>query len=82
MCCPKPAILDVYFCFKFLPGAKRGENAAIGKLDTFEFTFNSTNMTQFTYGIAANVVSVLLYGSNFVPVKRIDTGDGEHTTQH
>uniref|UniRef100_A0A3B4YRA4 Transmembrane protein 144b n=1 Tax=Seriola lalandi dorsalis TaxID=1841481 RepID=A0A3B4YRA4_SERLL len=33
-------------------------------------------MTHFAYGIAANVVAVLLYGSNFVPVKRIETGDG------
>ncbi|XP_061895841.1 transmembrane protein 144-like [Entelurus aequoreus] len=37
---------------------------------------NSTNMTRFAYGIAANVAAVLLYGSNFVPVKRIETGDG------
>ncbi|KAM9795604.1 transmembrane protein 144-like [Neosynchiropus ocellatus] len=38
--------------------------------------FSSTNMTHFTYGITANVVAVLLYGSNFVPVKKIETGDG------
>ncbi|XP_070769807.1 transmembrane protein 144b [Enoplosus armatus] len=58
------------------PAAKCGENAATCKLETSDFTFNSTNMTQFGYGIAANVVAVLLYGSNFVPVKRIETGDG------
>ncbi|GAA6222041.1 transmembrane protein 144 isoform X1 [Lates japonicus] len=57
-------------------GARGGENAAVGKVETFDFTFNSTNMTHFAYGIAANVVAVLLYGSNFVPVKRIETGDG------
>ncbi|XP_040904333.1 transmembrane protein 144b [Toxotes jaculatrix] len=57
-------------------GARGGEHAAAGKLETFDFTFNSTNMTHFAYGIAANVVAVLLYGSNFVPVKRIETGDG------
>uniref|UniRef100_A0A3Q3MQW7 Transmembrane protein 144 n=1 Tax=Mastacembelus armatus TaxID=205130 RepID=A0A3Q3MQW7_9TELE len=33
-------------------------------------------MTHLAYGIAANVVAVLLYGSNYVPVKRIETGDG------
>ncbi|XP_061829360.1 transmembrane protein 144-like [Nerophis lumbriciformis] len=37
---------------------------------------NSTNMTRFAYGLAANVAAVLLYGSNFVPVKRVETGDG------
>ncbi|XP_075958926.1 transmembrane protein 144b [Anarhichas minor] len=57
-------------------GVKHGENAGAGNLETFEFTFNSTNMTHLVYGIAANVVAVLLYGSNLVPVKRIETGDG------
>ncbi|XP_070693342.1 transmembrane protein 144b [Pempheris klunzingeri] len=57
-------------------GAKGDEDAANVKLETFDFTLNSTNMTHFAYGIAANVVAVLLYGSNFVPIKRIETGDG------
>ncbi|XP_039976309.1 transmembrane protein 144b [Xiphias gladius] len=57
-------------------GAGGGEKAAIVKLEAFDFTLNSTNMTHFAYGIAANVVALLLYGSNFVPVKRIETGDG------
>ncbi|KAI3351458.1 hypothetical protein L3Q82_020312 [Scortum barcoo] len=57
-------------------GAKWGENAAVGKLETFDFTLNSTNMTHFAYGITATTISVLLYGSNFVPIKRIETGDG------
>uniref|UniRef100_A0A665VJG9 Transmembrane protein 144b n=1 Tax=Echeneis naucrates TaxID=173247 RepID=A0A665VJG9_ECHNA len=64
------------FGFKILPGVRGGENAATGELETFNLTFNSTNMTNFAYGITANVVAVLLYGSNFVPVKRIETGDG------
>ncbi|XP_029917192.1 transmembrane protein 144b isoform X2 [Myripristis murdjan] len=52
-------------------------NGPVCTLETFDFPFlNSTNMTNFAYGIAANVVAVLLYGSNFVPVKRIETGDG------
>ncbi|XP_041800597.1 transmembrane protein 144b [Chelmon rostratus] len=57
-------------------GAEFGENAAAGKLETFDFTYNSTNITHFAYGIAATVFSMLLYGSNFVPLKRIETGDG------
>lgn len=40
---------------------------------------NSTNMTHFVYGIAANAAAVLLYGSNFAPIKRVETGDGEPT---
>ncbi|XP_076005373.1 transmembrane protein 144b [Genypterus blacodes] len=37
---------------------------------------NSTNMTNFACGIVANLLSAVLYGSNFVPVKRTETGDG------
>ncbi|XP_068451383.1 transmembrane protein 144b [Clinocottus analis] len=50
--------------------------AKAGNLDMLVFTFNSTNMTNLAYGVAANVFAALLYGSNFVPVKRIETGDG------
>ncbi|CAK6968312.1 transmembrane protein 144b [Scomber scombrus] len=57
-------------------GQEGDEDAATGKLEGFDVNLNSTNMTNFAYGIAANVVAVLLYGSNFVPVKRIETGDG------
>uniref|UniRef100_A0A3B4D976 Transmembrane protein 144a n=1 Tax=Pygocentrus nattereri TaxID=42514 RepID=A0A3B4D976_PYGNA len=32
--------------------------------------------TELTYGFVSCAVSVLFYGSNFVPVKKIDTGDG------
>ncbi|XP_054648995.1 transmembrane protein 144b isoform X2 [Dunckerocampus dactyliophorus] len=58
-------------------GNQRGQRQGgdeVTKEDTLRL--NSTNMTHFTYGIAANVAAVLLYGSNFVPVKRIETGDG------
>lgn len=61
------------------PGGRAAGNAAVGQVETSDFTYNSTNMTHFAYGIAANVVAVLLYGSNFVPVKRIETGDGKNT---
>lgn len=71
--------LGCVFCFKIPLGANCGELSATGKLETFDFPFNSTNMTHFAYGIVANAVAVLLYGSNFVPVKRIETGDGRHT---
>ncbi|XP_064191441.1 transmembrane protein 144a [Anguilla rostrata] len=37
---------------------------------------NSTNTTELTYGFVSCIISVVFYGSNFVPVKKIDTGDG------
>ncbi|XP_062864717.1 transmembrane protein 144a [Trichomycterus rosablanca] len=37
---------------------------------------NATNSTDLTYGFVSCAVSVVFYGSNFVPVKKIDTGDG------
>lgn len=52
------------------------ESTMFARVGTNNFSINSTNMTHFAYGIAANVVAVLLYGSNIVPVKRIETGDG------
>ncbi|XP_026213833.1 transmembrane protein 144b isoform X2 [Anabas testudineus] len=55
------------------PGA---EHFGSDKPEMFDFTFNSTNMTRFIYGIAANAAAVLLYGSICVPVKKIETGDG------
>ncbi|XP_029626617.1 transmembrane protein 144 isoform X3 [Salmo trutta] len=36
----------------------------------------SLNTTEMAYGFVANSIAVILYGSNFVPVKRIETGDG------
>lgn len=68
---------DVLFSLNITAGGQAVGNAAVEKKETFDFTYNTTNMTHFAYGIAANVVAVLLYGSNFVPVKRIETGDGE-----
>lgn len=41
------------------------------------FSSNEANSTDSTYGYVACVFAILLYGSNFVPVKTIDTGDGE-----
>lgn len=41
------------------------------------FSSNEANSTDTTYGFVACVLAILLYGSNFVPVKTIDTGDGE-----
>ncbi|XP_029626616.1 transmembrane protein 144 isoform X2 [Salmo trutta] len=35
----------------------------------------SLNTTEMAYGFVANSIAVILYGSNFVPVKRIETGD-------
>ncbi|XP_061644577.1 transmembrane protein 144b [Phyllopteryx taeniolatus] len=36
----------------------------------------TNNMTHYTYGFVANMAAVLLYGSNVVPIKQIETGDG------
>ncbi|TRY97409.1 hypothetical protein DNTS_021886, partial [Danionella cerebrum] len=41
-----------------------------------EFPSNEANKRENTYGFVACVVAVLLYGSYFVPVKTLDTGDG------
>lgn len=54
-------------------------------LSTFSFALylephhssNEANSTDTTYGFVACAFAVLLYGSYFVPVKTIDTGDGE-----
>uniref|UniRef100_A0AAX7SXG7 Transmembrane protein 144b n=1 Tax=Astatotilapia calliptera TaxID=8154 RepID=A0AAX7SXG7_ASTCA len=44
---------------------------------SFNITFNSSRaISHFAYGITANMAAVFLYGSNFVPVKRVETGDG------
>lgn len=40
------------------------------------YIINSTNVTHLVYGVSANAFAVLLYGSNYVPVKRIEVGDG------
>uniref|UniRef100_A0A2H6N9T2 Transmembrane protein 144 n=1 Tax=Micrurus carvalhoi TaxID=3147026 RepID=A0A2H6N9T2_9SAUR len=36
----------------------------------------SSNTTDLTIGFISSAVSVVLFGSNFVPVKKFDTGDG------
>uniref|UniRef100_A0A3Q3W966 Uncharacterized protein n=1 Tax=Mola mola TaxID=94237 RepID=A0A3Q3W966_MOLML len=50
--------------------------AASDELEPLDSAFNASNVTRLVYGTAANAAAVLLYGSNFVPVKRIETGDG------
>lgn len=69
------------FCFapKIQSAGESGEQAAGVRLEFVASTLNSTNVTQIAYGIAGNVAAVLLYGTNFVPVKRIETGDGKHS---
>ena len=39
----------------------------------------SSNTTEMAYGFVANSIAVILYGSNFVPVKKIETGDGKRS---
>ncbi len=38
---------------------------------------NEASSTDTTYGVVACVIAVLLYGSYLIPVKAVDTGDGE-----
>lgn len=60
-----------------LSGNQSSEYSRVSKLEAYALALNSTNLTQLAYGIAANIAAVLLYGTNFVPVKRIELGDGE-----
>ena len=46
------------------------------KLSLLGETSNGTNTADLTYGFISCAVAVVFYGSNFVPVKKIDTGDG------
>ncbi|XP_065592317.1 transmembrane protein 144 [Cyrtonyx montezumae] len=39
-------------------------------------TFNISNGTDLAIGFTSSTVAVLLFGTNFVPVKKYDTGDG------
>ncbi|KAG5285932.1 hypothetical protein AALO_G00009140 [Alosa alosa] len=39
-------------------------------------TTNGTDATEMAYGFISCAVAVVFYGSNFVPVKKIDSGDG------
>ncbi|XP_070971662.1 transmembrane protein 144-like [Oncorhynchus clarkii lewisi] len=53
-----------------------GENTGqLGKYSV-QLVTNSSNGTDLTYGFVSCGVAVLFYGSNFVPVKKIPTGDG------
>lgn len=57
------------------------KNDGTGEPATFNITSNSTGpVSHLVYGITANIAAALLYGSNFVPIKRVETGDGEHAT--
>ncbi|XP_035767049.1 transmembrane protein 144b [Neolamprologus brichardi] len=62
----------------FLACAEDGyNNDGTGELESFNITCNSSRaISHFAYGITANMAAVFLYGSNFVPVKRVETGDG------
>lgn len=54
-----------------------GENTGqLGKYSV-QLVTNSSNGTDLTYGFVSCGVAVLFYGSNFVPVKKIPTGDGK-----
>lgn len=36
----------------------------------------NSNATDLTTGFIASIVAILLFGSNFVPLKKYETGDG------
>lgn len=38
---------------------------------------NNSNATDLAIGFTSSAVAVLLFGTNFVPVKKFDTGDGK-----
>lgn len=38
---------------------------------------NNSNGTDLAIGFTSSAVAVLLFGTNFVPVKKFDTGDGK-----
>lgn len=40
-------------------------------------TININNGTDLAIGFTSSAVAVLLFGTNFVPVKKYDTGDGK-----
>lgn len=39
--------------------------------------FNISNGTDLAIGFTSSAVAVVLFGTNFVPVKKYDTGDGK-----
>lgn len=70
--------LLLYFSsFNIHPDPKHDEFVVADNVNIVPLNLNSTNVTHLAYGVAANVLAALLYGSTFVPVKRIETGDGE-----
>lgn len=63
-----------YFLFK---DGYRQEPPAEVPVSLLGETGNGTNSTSnMAYGFIACAVAVVFYGSNFVPVKKIDSGDG------
>ncbi|XP_057206154.1 transmembrane protein 144b isoform X2 [Triplophysa rosa] len=66
-------VLFVVTCFSTLSAE---ESPCTSSSTAKVFSSNEANSTDTTYGFVACVFAILLYGSNFVPVKTIDTGDG------
>lgn len=40
----------------------------------------SNNGTDLTTGFISSIVAILLFGSNFVPLKKYETGDGSYVS--
>ncbi|XP_012687289.2 transmembrane protein 144a [Clupea harengus] len=70
------ALLCVTFAADEIIGDGHSQELSGAKLSLLGETSNGTNATDLTYGFISCAVAVVFYGSNFVPVKKIDTGDG------
>ncbi|XP_013857440.1 transmembrane protein 144b [Austrofundulus limnaeus] len=70
------ALLWMVGCCSAEESTDCGESGELCQQKKLDFFSNSTNVTDFAYGLTANMAAVVLYGSTFVPVKRIETGDG------
>lgn len=56
------------------------EAKAVSEMESWQGnnSSGSSNATELTIGFTSSVIAVLLFGTNFVPVKKFDTGDGKH----
>lgn len=52
------------------------ETTGVCSQETVILFNNTSNITNFAYGLTANLAAAVLYGSTFVPVKKTETGDG------
>ncbi|XP_076874352.1 transmembrane protein 144-like [Brachyhypopomus gauderio] len=77
---PRTAVLIIaLLCALSVSGAAHLDTEMESLVDISHYlrnSSNSTNTTDLTFGFVSCAIAVIFYGSNFVPVKKIDTGDG------